>query len=169
MRQDLVFGTYDPGHIQISDTGTRVCRGSWGTAIGSQVMRGGKHLARFKVAKEDRISFNEIRAVVGLVRPLPWAAFEHSDLQLIRNYVLVHVRGNRDLTGSGYDSDVEIIPELARLLRNETISSVRCGGCDVHCCAYSLVGGVWYSTNWGETYIAREDWPGMEDMQENGE
>ncbi|EJK56904.1 hypothetical protein THAOC_23115 [Thalassiosira oceanica] len=102
---------------------------------------------------------------------IAWAAFEHSDLQLIRDYVLVHVHGNCDLTGAGYDSDVDnyFTGEIARLLRNETISSVRSGGCDVHCCAYSLVGGGWYSTNWGETYIAREDWPGMEDMQENGE
>ena len=47
--------------------------------------------------------------------------------------------------------------------------SVRCGGSDVHCCAYSIATGNWYSTNWGDTCITKDDWPGQEIMHETGE
>ena len=172
MRQGLVFGTDKldkPDKIQISETGTRLSNGAWGTAIGSQVMRGGKHFVRFPITKQDRSSHGEIRAVIGIVRPLPWKIFA-----IANDYVPVHIRAIHD-----YDSDDEgdLEGELAKLLRNETMSSVRCDGSDVHCCAYSCACGAWFSTNWGDTYIARggatydarEGWPGMEEMRETGE
>ena len=120
-------------------------------------------MVRFVVTKRDR----ELCALIGLVRPLPWADIEHHGLH---QHELVHVYDdNRLYSDSDSDSDDIIYADIARLLRNKTMSSVRSGGCDVHCCAYSFAGGGWFSTNWGDTYIARENWPGMEAMQESGE
>ena len=111
-------------------------------------------MVRFTVTKGGR----ELCALIGLVRPLPWATIKET---IKYNCVLVHVRDDsRDLSVYAHD---------ARLLRNTTMSSVRSDGCDVHCCAYSLSRGGYLSTNWDDKYIARRDGPGMEDMQESGE
>ena len=155
LRQGPVFGTLLTLHedqIRLSENRSAICSDGncWGTAIGNQVMRGGRHFVRFSITKHGR----QLCALIGIVRPLFGKTFATTDLH---KYVPVHIR------------DDYLTHELARLLRNETMSSVMCGGSDVHCCAYSCAGGGWYSTSWGGTYIAGEDWPGMEEMQETGE
>ena len=154
LRQALVFIKCSP-NVQISDMGMRLMRIKigWGTAISSEVMRGGKHFVRFPITKHEW----QLLALIGIVRPLAWRTFAKS----MSNYdhaVLVH----------GHD-DSWASCDLARLLRNEAIPSMRCIGSGIHCCAYSCVNGNWYSTNWGNAYVEREDWPGVENMQQSGE
>ena len=114
-------------------------------------MRGGRHFVRFPITKHDGIG---LCALIGIVRPIAWENFAYT---LLSRNVLVHIRD--DIFGND---------ELAWLL-SDAARFVRCGGSDVHCCAYSCAGGGWYSTNWGEKYITKEDWPGKEEMLETGE
>ena len=153
LRQALIFSECSPD-VQISDMGMRqrMTKHSWGTSFGSQVMRGGKHFVRFPIT--NHVEDDNICALIGVVRPLSWGDYAPD----LYSHALVDIRA------SGYFSG-----EIGSLLLNETMSSVRCGGSDIHCCAYTTMDGYWHSTNWRDRKIMRQDWPGREEMREPGE